>query len=95
VDTPEKPKPRRSRKRQLAGVVLVLLIAYPFSSGPFSYAVGRGWASHLVTPAEVFYAPAGFVLRLIPGKNGGSLAQDWHRWNYECTVGGIRDAQRG
>lgn len=72
----DQPKRARNRKRQLAGVLLVIrLVSYPVSAGPWAYAIGRGWVPMSVRRAGWwFFRPAQIVLSLVPTDDGYTLA---------------------
>lgn len=89
----DQPKRRPHRKRQLIGLLLVsIVVCYPLSIGPWSYAWGRGWVPLPVRRASwYFYQPAYLALKLIPSKSGYSLAYYWIDWERACFERGERD----
>lgn len=88
----DQPKRRPNRKRQLAGVLLVYLICYPLSLGPYSYALGRGWVPRWAAAiGGLYFYPA----LAVPAPEGRrSLIHDWHNWVVDCLKSGMRDRQR-
>jgi hypothetical protein len=89
----DQPKRRPNRKRQLAGVLLVWLICYPVSLGPYMYALGREWVpewAHRV--ARLYYYPAALVLW--SDRRGPAPVDSWRRWVIECANRGERDRQQ-
>lgn len=93
---PEKPpKPGPNRKRQLAGVLLLLLAFYPFSYGAFGYACGRGWVPRwAIGVGFLFYEPANRALNLVPTEDGLTLGSYWRLWGMRCVLRGQDDTKR-
>ena len=90
------PKRRPNRKRQLAGVVLIIVfVSYPLSLGPWNYAFGRGWV-----PVDVYrtgnwcFHPTALVMRCIPAGDGHSLEHHWALWADEWYDRGERERIR-
>lgn len=85
-DQPHRP---RNRKRQIAGVLLVWMIFYPLSYGPYQYALGRGWIpgwSHRI--AYWHYYPAYAVVR---SRHGPGPVKEYGNWVIDCFTSGDRE----
>jgi hypothetical protein len=89
-----RPNRLRSRKRQLAGPLLVIFVSYPLSLGPWDYAIGRGWVPMWAKRASWWYfQPAAKVFNLIPTGDGYTVGYHWMGWGLKCGEYGERDRE--
>ena len=60
-------RPWWKRKRYAATSVVLLVLAYPASVGPFDYAANRGWLpTAVLTAGDPFYAPYRCLFSVLP-----------------------------
>lgn len=75
-------------KRSCAAVLTIwLLVAYPLSSGPVVYLVGRGWVSP--DTFNAIYLPVTTVADRV------GLRSQWDRWEREWFYSGVEDSPLG